>query len=74
MNATSVCVHSKLRGRSQTRLGNVTIRLFVSGVVHTMWATGAPTYCNKFAGSISQWKFITLRVQYTTLDYSSQLV
>jgi hypothetical protein len=24
-------------------------------------------------GSISQWKFITLRVQYTTLDYSSQL-
>jgi hypothetical protein len=30
-------------------------------------------YCNKFAGSISRWKFITLRVQYTTLDYSSQL-
>jgi hypothetical protein len=30
-------------------------------------------YCNKFAGSISQWKFITLTVQYTTLDYSSQL-
>jgi hypothetical protein len=29
-------------------------------------------YCNKFAGSISRWKFITLRVQYTTLDYSSQ--
>jgi hypothetical protein len=31
-------------------------------------------YCNKFAGSISRWKFITLTVQYTTLDYSSQLV
>jgi len=31
------------------------------------------TYCNKFAGSISRWKFITLTVQYTTLDYSSQL-
>jgi hypothetical protein len=30
-------------------------------------------YCNKFAGSISRWKFITLQVQYTTLDYSSQL-
>jgi hypothetical protein len=30
-------------------------------------------YCNEFAGSISQWKFITLSVQYTTLDYSSQL-
>jgi hypothetical protein len=30
-------------------------------------------YCNKFAVSISQWKFITLTVQYTTLDYSSQL-
>jgi hypothetical protein len=30
-------------------------------------------YCNKFAGSISRWKFITLRVQYTTLGYSSQL-
>jgi hypothetical protein len=29
-------------------------------------------YCNKFAGSISQWKFITLKVQYTTLDYSPQ--
>jgi hypothetical protein len=31
-------------------------------------------YCNKFAGSISQWKFITLKAQYTTLDYSSQLL
>jgi hypothetical protein len=31
-----------------------------------------PTYCNKFAGSISQWKFITLKAQYTTVEYSSQ--
>jgi hypothetical protein len=31
-------------------------------------------YCNKFAGSISQWKFITLKAQYTTVDYSSQLL
>jgi hypothetical protein len=31
------------------------------------------SYCNKFAGSISQWKFSTLTVRYTTLDYSSQL-
>jgi hypothetical protein len=33
-------------------------------------------YCNEFAGSISRWNFITLKsskVQYTTLDYSSQL-
>jgi hypothetical protein len=30
-------------------------------------------YCNKFAGSISQWKFITLTAQYTTVEYSSQL-
>jgi hypothetical protein len=30
-------------------------------------------YCKEFAGSISQWKFTTLTVQYTTLDYSSQL-
>jgi hypothetical protein len=29
-------------------------------------------YCNKFAGSISQWKFITLQAQYTTVEYSSQ--
>jgi hypothetical protein len=29
-------------------------------------------YCNKFAGSISRWKFITLKTQYTTLDYSLQ--
>jgi hypothetical protein len=28
------------------------------------------TYCNKFAGSISQWKFITLKAQYTTVDYN----
>jgi hypothetical protein len=27
-------------------------------------------YCNKFAGSISQWKFITLNVQYTTVDHN----
>jgi hypothetical protein len=30
-------------------------------------------YCNKFASSISQWKFITLKVRYTTVEYSSQL-
>jgi hypothetical protein len=30
-------------------------------------------YCNEFAGFYSQWKFITLNAQYTTLDYSSQL-
>jgi hypothetical protein len=29
-------------------------------------------YCNNFAGSISQWKFITLKPQYTTVEYSSQ--
>jgi hypothetical protein len=29
-------------------------------------------YCNKFAVSISQWKFITLKAQYTTVEYSSQ--
>jgi hypothetical protein len=29
-------------------------------------------YCNKFAGSISQWKFITLKAQYTPVEYSSQ--
>jgi hypothetical protein len=27
-------------------------------------------YCNEFMGSISQWKFITLKVQYTTVDYN----
>jgi hypothetical protein len=27
-------------------------------------------YCNEFAGSISQWKFITLKVQYTTVNYN----
>jgi hypothetical protein len=31
------------------------------------------TRCNFLVGSISQWKFITLKVQFTTLDYSSQL-
>jgi hypothetical protein len=30
-------------------------------------------YCNIFVGSISQWNFITLKIQYTTLDYSQQL-
>jgi hypothetical protein len=27
-------------------------------------------YCNEFAGSISQWKFITLKTQYTTDNYN----
>jgi hypothetical protein len=27
-------------------------------------------YCNEFVGSISQWKFITLKAQYTTVDYN----
>jgi hypothetical protein len=30
-------------------------------------------YCDEFAGSISQWNFITLKIQYTTLDYRQQL-
>jgi hypothetical protein len=30
-------------------------------------------YCNEFAGFYSQWKFITLKAQYTTVEYSSQL-
>jgi hypothetical protein len=30
-------------------------------------------YCNVFVGSISQWNFITLKVQYTTVNYSQQL-
>jgi hypothetical protein len=30
-------------------------------------------YIVTYSGSISQWKFITLRIQYTTLDYGSQL-
>jgi hypothetical protein len=34
---------------------------------------GPLTYCNKFAGSISQWKFVTLKVQYTTVKHSPQL-
>jgi hypothetical protein len=28
-------------------------------------------YCNEFAGSVSQWKFITLKVQYTTINYNT---
>jgi hypothetical protein len=31
------------------------------------------TYCNVLVGSISQWNFIALKVQYTTVDYSQQL-
>jgi hypothetical protein len=31
------------------------------------------SYCNKFAGSVSQWMFNALKNQYTTVDYSSQL-
>jgi hypothetical protein len=41
--------------------------------IHCNTSIQAYLYCNEFAGSISQWKFITLAVQYTTLDYSSQL-
>jgi hypothetical protein len=41
-------------------------------IVHTL--SKIITYCNKFAGSISGWKFITLTVQYTTVDYRSQLL
>jgi hypothetical protein len=31
-------------------------------------------YCNEFAGSISRWKFITLKSQYTTVKHSRQLL
>jgi hypothetical protein len=30
----------------------------------------AHLYCNEFAGSISRWKFITLKIQYTTVNYN----
>jgi hypothetical protein len=30
-------------------------------------------YCNVLIGSISQWNFIALKVQYTTVTYSRQL-
>jgi hypothetical protein len=46
--------------------------LISTGIACTLKQCG-PTYCNEFAGSISRWKFITLKVQYTTLDYGSQL-
>jgi hypothetical protein len=36
-------------------------------------AAACPTYCNVLVGSISQWNFIALRIQYTTVDYSQQL-
>jgi hypothetical protein len=28
------------------------------------------SYCNEFGGSISRWKLITLKVQYTTVNYN----
>jgi hypothetical protein len=28
-------------------------------------------YCNEFAGSISRWNFITLKIQYTTINYNT---
>jgi hypothetical protein len=31
-------------------------------------------YCNEFAGSISRWKFTTLKAQYTTVNYNQQLL
>jgi hypothetical protein len=34
-----------------------------------MW-NKSEKYCNEFAGSISQWKFITLKIQYTTINYN----
>jgi hypothetical protein len=30
-------------------------------------------YCNVLVGPISQWNFITLKVQYTTVNYGQQL-
>jgi hypothetical protein len=29
-------------------------------------------YCNEFAGSISRWKFITLKILYTIVNYNPQ--
>jgi hypothetical protein len=34
------------------------------------WEDGIRMYCNKFAGFYSQWKFITLKTKYTTVDYN----
>jgi hypothetical protein len=31
-------------------------------------------YCNVFAGSTSRWNFITLKAQYTTVNYNQQLL
>jgi hypothetical protein len=57
---------------------NIKVRIFVfiiiKEIVHTQTHTHTHTYiyCNKFAGSISRWKFITLRIQYTIVNYNQQ--
>jgi hypothetical protein len=48
-------------------------RQYFTTLTPHMLSKCATDYCNEFAGSISRWNFITLTVQYTTLDYSSQL-
>jgi hypothetical protein len=50
------------------------------GTQHSLLSQFSPTNFTQpiyivinLQGSISRWKFITLRIQYTTLDYSQQL-
>jgi hypothetical protein len=40
--------------------------------MNTVSRTGPPI-CNVLVGSISQWNFIALKFQYTTVNYSQQL-
>jgi hypothetical protein len=42
-------------------------------IINFLYSPCNVSNCSIPIGSISQWKFITLKVQYTTLDYSPQL-
>jgi hypothetical protein len=35
---------------------------------------GLIMYCNDLVGSISQWKFITLKIQHTTANYKQSAI
>jgi hypothetical protein len=64
----------RFKEHSQAMQGNEDASMLAQHILNIENAYGCTddTITN-LLGSISQWKFITLRVQYTTLVYSSQL-
>jgi hypothetical protein len=57
--------------RGQTITNKLGISWWFSSITDRVFWRNGFEYCNVLVGSISQWNFITLKIQYTTINYNT---